>query len=166
MSALSGWTPECAEGFDKLKLFISSEPVLRAPDYSRPFSLQIDAYGLDVGVFRGFKFGINFEEVRLLPSYRQHVVCIPTTTWWYSSIACRIKINASFVGIFYFNSTIFVVKHIEGVDKAISFNLSRQLPASMEDLADDLLVRKNYEGFRGEGATSAALPFASKSFTE
>ncbi|XP_063585832.1 uncharacterized protein LOC134763205 [Penaeus indicus] len=43
------WTPECAEAFDKLKLFISSEPVLRTPDYSRPFSLQIDASGHGVG---------------------------------------------------------------------------------------------------------------------
>ncbi|XP_047479369.1 uncharacterized protein LOC125032316 [Penaeus chinensis] len=43
------WTSECAEAFDKLKLFISSEPVLRTPDYSRPFSLQIDASGHGVG---------------------------------------------------------------------------------------------------------------------
>lgn len=43
------WTSECETAFRHLKLFLSSNPVLRTPDFSQPFHLQIDASGVGVG---------------------------------------------------------------------------------------------------------------------
>lgn len=43
------WTPECQRAFQHLKAFLSSSPVLRAPDYTRPFHLYVDASGVGVG---------------------------------------------------------------------------------------------------------------------
>lgn len=43
------WTPACEQAFQHLKLFLSSQPVLKAPNFSLPFHLQIDASGIGVG---------------------------------------------------------------------------------------------------------------------
>lgn len=43
------WSPACDKAFQHLKQFLSSQPVLRAPDFNLPFHLQIDASGLGVG---------------------------------------------------------------------------------------------------------------------
>ncbi|KAK4298685.1 hypothetical protein Pmani_028983 [Petrolisthes manimaculis] len=37
------WNPDCETAFQKLKLILMTEPVLRTPNYSLPFMLQIDA---------------------------------------------------------------------------------------------------------------------------
>ena len=42
------WTTECDQAFQHLKLFLSSQPVLKAPNFSLPFHLQI--YARDIGV--------------------------------------------------------------------------------------------------------------------
>ena len=43
------WTGACEEAFMYLKQALSSEPILRTPDFSRPFILQTDASDRGVG---------------------------------------------------------------------------------------------------------------------
>ena len=37
------WTDACQEAFEKLKVVVSSEPVLRLPDFELPFEVHTDA---------------------------------------------------------------------------------------------------------------------------
>lgn len=37
------WTPECQHTFESVKSLLSHAPVLAAPDFSRPFKLEVDA---------------------------------------------------------------------------------------------------------------------------
>ena len=37
------WDDACQESFDRLKEILTSEPVLRMPDFDKPFKLQTDA---------------------------------------------------------------------------------------------------------------------------
>ncbi|XP_076061605.1 uncharacterized protein LOC143037351 [Oratosquilla oratoria] len=43
------WSPACQRSFDTLRQFLSSEPVLKTPDYSQPFVLYVDASGEGIG---------------------------------------------------------------------------------------------------------------------
>lgn len=43
------WTDACETAFAKLKLALTSQPVLNAPDFSRQFFLQTDASTFGVG---------------------------------------------------------------------------------------------------------------------
>ncbi len=43
------WTPEAEEAFRKVKTALTSEPVLRVPDFSCPFLLQMDASDTGLG---------------------------------------------------------------------------------------------------------------------
>ena len=43
------WTSDCEAAFHRLKSLMMSEPVLRTPDYSLPFTLHIDASSVGVG---------------------------------------------------------------------------------------------------------------------
>ena len=43
------WTADCEEAFQKLKQLLCSAPVLRTPDFERPFLLQTDASDRGVG---------------------------------------------------------------------------------------------------------------------
>ena len=43
------WTPACAAAFAKLKTILCSAPVLRTPDFEKPFVLQTDASQRGVG---------------------------------------------------------------------------------------------------------------------
>ncbi|XP_063586253.1 uncharacterized protein LOC134763615 [Penaeus indicus] len=43
------WTVECQESFKKLKNFLTCEPVLRSPDFDKPFTLQVDASDVAAG---------------------------------------------------------------------------------------------------------------------
>ncbi|XP_063592461.1 RAD50-interacting protein 1-like [Penaeus indicus] len=43
------WTSECQKAFERLKLLLSSDPVLAAPDFQRPFILQTDASDIATG---------------------------------------------------------------------------------------------------------------------
>ena len=43
------WTDACQEAFDKLKVAVSSEPVLRLPDFGLPFEVHTDASDKIIG---------------------------------------------------------------------------------------------------------------------
>ena len=43
------WTDACQEAFDKLKVAVSSEPVLRLPDFWLPFEVHTDAFDKAIG---------------------------------------------------------------------------------------------------------------------
>ena len=43
------WTMECDRAFQRLKFLLSSSPVLRSPDFQKPFILQTDASDFGVG---------------------------------------------------------------------------------------------------------------------
>ena len=42
------WSEECQQDFEKIKSLLLSAPVLKAPDFEKPFKLQVDAS--DVGI--------------------------------------------------------------------------------------------------------------------
>ena len=43
------WTPDCHQAFEKLKELLTSVPLLRYPDFERPFILETDASGDGLG---------------------------------------------------------------------------------------------------------------------
>ncbi|XP_064083906.1 uncharacterized protein LOC135199681 [Macrobrachium nipponense] len=43
------WDEKCQAAFEHLKYFLSSEPVLHSPNFSKPFSLQVDACDTGAG---------------------------------------------------------------------------------------------------------------------
>jgi len=43
------WTGKCQEAFDRLKAILESAPVLKAPDFSQPFKVSVDASDVGVG---------------------------------------------------------------------------------------------------------------------
>ena len=43
------WGPECVQAFERLKDTLSSRPVLQAPDFSKPFTMAVDASQVGVG---------------------------------------------------------------------------------------------------------------------
>ena len=43
------WSEKCQEAFDRLKAILSNNPVLKAPDFSRPFKMAVDASDVGVG---------------------------------------------------------------------------------------------------------------------
>ncbi|CAM5147825.1 unnamed protein product [Natator depressus] len=43
------WTEECQKAFNQLKVTLMSDPVLRAPDFDKPFLVTTDAYERGVG---------------------------------------------------------------------------------------------------------------------
>ena len=43
------WSNECQQAFEKVKAFLTSKPVLKVPEFDRPFSLQVDASNEAVG---------------------------------------------------------------------------------------------------------------------
>ena len=43
------WTHECQHAYKNVKTLLSHDPVLSAPDLSRPFKLEVDASGVGAG---------------------------------------------------------------------------------------------------------------------
>jgi hypothetical protein len=46
---LVNWNEECQQAFDQLKNYISTEPILAAPNFDKPFLLQTDASNAGLG---------------------------------------------------------------------------------------------------------------------
>ena len=56
MSSLSDsvkyrWSEDCSIAFEKIKAILTSPPVLITPDYSKQFSLTVDASDVGIGAF-------------------------------------------------------------------------------------------------------------------
>ena len=43
------WTEECEESFHKLKIVLSTTPILRAPDWNIIFHVHVDASNFAIG---------------------------------------------------------------------------------------------------------------------
>ena len=43
------WTDACSQAFEHVKIMLASEPVLKAPDFTNPFKLYVDASDVGVG---------------------------------------------------------------------------------------------------------------------
>ena len=43
------WSEECQQAFEKIKSLLLSAPVLKAPDFEKPFKLQVDASDVGIG---------------------------------------------------------------------------------------------------------------------
>ena len=43
------WTADCQRSFEKLKALLTSQPVLKAPDFNKPFAIQVDASDAGIG---------------------------------------------------------------------------------------------------------------------
>ena len=43
------WSPECSASFEAAKSLLCNAPVLAAPDFSKPFKLEVDASAVGVG---------------------------------------------------------------------------------------------------------------------
>ena len=43
------WTDDCQQAFDKVKLLLQKSPVLKSPDYEKPFKLIIDSSDVGIG---------------------------------------------------------------------------------------------------------------------
>ena len=44
------WDDSCQSSFDQLKMFLTNDPVLQSPDFSKPFILQVDACDFSTGI--------------------------------------------------------------------------------------------------------------------
>lgn len=43
------WSPECRHAFESVKILLSHAPVLAAPDFTKPFKLEVDACAVGAG---------------------------------------------------------------------------------------------------------------------
>lgn len=43
------WSEECQHSFERIKSLLLSAPVLKAPDFDKPFKLQVDASDIGIG---------------------------------------------------------------------------------------------------------------------
>ncbi|KAI2644624.1 Retrovirus-related Pol polyprotein [Labeo rohita] len=71
------WTPAAEETFQRIKMALTSEPVLRAPDFSCPFLLQTDASDTGLGavlpqVQEGEEHPILYISRKLIPAERNY----------------------------------------------------------------------------------------------
>ena len=67
------WTPEHEEAFQQLKTAITTAPVLRSPDYVKPFSVVTDASDFAIGAtlfqeHEGKRHPVAFESRKLKPA--------------------------------------------------------------------------------------------------
>ena len=63
-----GWSEEIEKYFQKMKEIMSSCPVLAFPDFSKPFVLEYDSFGVGIGaVLMQDRNHIAFERIKLQP---------------------------------------------------------------------------------------------------
>ena len=43
------WSEECNQAFKLVKTMLATEPVLTAPDFTKPFKLSVDASDIGIG---------------------------------------------------------------------------------------------------------------------
>ena len=68
------WSPDCQHAFEQLKNSLRSSPILRSPDFSKPFLLQTEASDRGIGAVlsqtdeKGVEHTICFFSKKLLPA--------------------------------------------------------------------------------------------------
>jgi len=71
------WSEDCQQSFEKIKALLTSQPVLQAPDFSKPFTIQVDASDAGIGAVLlqlgddGILHPICYTSSKLKP-YQQH----------------------------------------------------------------------------------------------
>ena len=74
------WNTQCDEAFQTLKRKLSESPVLRMPDFSRPFVVQTDASEVGIGAVlaqtdeKGYEHPIAFASRKLKPREQKYAV--------------------------------------------------------------------------------------------
>lgn len=73
------WTPEAQVAFESLKTSLTTAPVLRHPDFSKPFNIQVDASMTGVGgvlfqIVDGVEYPIAFMSKKLNSAQRNYSV--------------------------------------------------------------------------------------------
>ena len=71
------WTEDCQEAFETLKRFLIKDPILRTPDFNKPFELQVDASNDGIGAvllqdFEGQKHPICYHSAKLKAHQRSY----------------------------------------------------------------------------------------------
>ena len=72
------WGQKCEQSFNRLKELLCSSPILRSPDFSRPFVLQTDAWDRGVGAVltqkddNGEEHPVSYYSRKLLPREQQY----------------------------------------------------------------------------------------------
>jgi len=71
------WLPNCENAFQQLKEVCASEPVLKTPDWSKPFVMHTDVSGYALGVVIAQEHGdgmhpIAFHSRSLLPAEKNY----------------------------------------------------------------------------------------------
>jgi len=68
------WTEECERAFNQVKAMLSSPPVLRAPDFQRPFQLAVDASATGSGavLFQRGQDGLDHPVSYLSKKFNKH----------------------------------------------------------------------------------------------
>jgi len=74
------WDAECQDAFEKLKTALTTEPILRTPDFSKSFKLQTDASDRGLGVvlsqsFEGREYPIAYASRTLSPGELKWDTC-------------------------------------------------------------------------------------------
>ena len=71
------WDENCNSSFTKLKSILCNYPILRLPDFSKPFNLYIDASGVGIGscLFQedaGINYPISYFSKKLTPAQSKY----------------------------------------------------------------------------------------------
>jgi hypothetical protein len=71
------WTPRAEESFVEIKSRLASRPVLRPPDFSRPFNIGVDASGVAIGahlfqIYNGVEHPVCYYSKRLTPCQQRY----------------------------------------------------------------------------------------------
>lgn len=68
------WSPGCQAAFDAAKALLSSAPVLAAPNYERPFQLEVDAsaHGAGAVLFQEDRYGVDHPVCYFSKKFNKH----------------------------------------------------------------------------------------------
>ena len=75
------WSTECQRAFEKIKSLLLSALVLKAPDFEKPFKLQIDSIDIGIGavLLQEGHHGINYPVSYFSYKFNKHQVNYSTT---------------------------------------------------------------------------------------
>ncbi|XP_076859481.1 uncharacterized protein LOC143512733 [Brachyhypopomus gauderio] len=74
------WSPACQRSFEAVKSLLISAPVLAAPDYDRPFKLEVDASGTGIGavLVQEDMFGVDHPTCYFSRKFNKHQLAYST----------------------------------------------------------------------------------------